>query len=614
MWRRLFWTIVLSCLVESQSRLPPPNDRSGEDLFADILSKVLQTSRVNDVLLILRDSLLRGQADGALDKIAAATTQHVPTLYVNANRTEPEFQISSRAMSRDLVVYIYVSGRGPDIIEGELVAEDTKRFIHDRARPKVLVLMILRRPCRNLTALFRAMWSKKILDAIVVEYFKSEHSDECSTIVHRYNPFTDSHTEEPYSTDITWFSDDFPNMHGYPLVYAFTRRPFYSDIVSTPNGLELKGVDKIVSEILADKMNFTGVPKIITEPTYFHRMPNGSEHGIMTDISAGKYDALLITMPMWGNIHTVRFTVQYTDPVLVENWCFVVPKLLVKRNFTTGTAIRLLLINFLIVGIFWLCSRCMKFNSDRWHFLRIIGIILTASFPPAPVKLHERIIFLSVLAVSASYSSMLFAELTSTGVESNRYVRFDHLQDLINSDLVLMIHENLRDIIKLYNNVFEYHIRKSGKRVLKIPSTDICLKNLLMHQNVSCFVHEDWAKLIVVNNMRDSKTVIKMTKLCYLSPPIGNVFSEGSPYIKRVSDLLLMLVSGGIRDKWYREYLRNETKETTFQMNRNDTEFKYVSVFYPTVYVLTTGYSMSALVFISELIWKYFGINLCSFQ
>lgn len=605
---------MLSCLIESQSRFPPPNDCSGKDFFADILSKVLQTSRVNNVLLILRDSLLGEQADDTLDRIVAATTQHVPTLYINANRTEPEFQISSRSMSRDLVVYVYILGRGPGIIEDELVAEDTKRFIHDRTRPKVLVLMILRRPYHNFAALFRAMWSKKILDAVVVEYLKSEHSDKCSMIVHRYNPFTDSHTEEPYSTNVTWFSDDFPNMHGYPLVYAFTRRPSYSDVVSTSKGLELKGVDKILNEILADKMNFTGVPKIITEPIYFQRMPNRSEYGIMTDISSGKYDALLITMPMWGNIHTVRYAIQYTDPVLVENWCFVVPKLLIKQNFTTGTAIQLLLINFSIVGIFWLCSRCMKFNSDRWHFLRIIGIILTASFPPTPVKLHERIIFLSILAVSVSYSSMLFAELTSIGFESNCYAQFDHLQDLINSNLVMMIHENLRDIIKLYNNVFEHHIRKSGKKILKISSTDICLKDLLMHQNVSCFVHEDWAKLIAVNNMRDSKTMIKMTKLCYLSPPIGNVFSEGSPYIKRVSELLLMLVSGGIRDKWYREYLRNETKETTFQTNRNNTEFKYVSVFYPTIYVLTTGYSISALVFIGELIWKYFDIKLYSFQ
>lgn len=610
MWR-LFWIIVISYFVEGRSRLLPSNDRTDEGPVADILRKVLQTSRANDALLVLRDSLLDGRANDILGKIAATTTQHVPALYVNADRMESEFQVSSWAMSRDLVVYIYVSGRGPDIVEGELVAEDTKRLIHDRARPKVLVLMILRRPCQDLAALFRAMWSRKILDAIVVEHIKSEYSDECSTIVHRYNPFTDSHTKEPYSADITWFVGDFPNMQGYPLVYAFTRRPPYSDIVSTSKGHELKGVDKILNEILADKMNFTSVPKVITEAIYFQRMPNGSQYGILMDISSGKYDALLITLPIWGKLRDViRYTVQYTDPFFTENWCFVVPKLIAKRSFMTGTATRLLLMSFSIVGIFWLCSRFMKFNPDRWYFLRIVGIILAASFPPIPARLHERIIFLSILAVSASYSSMLFAELTSIGFESDRYVQFDHLEDLTNSDLVLMMHENLRDIIELYGNeFFEYNIRKSGKRIVKISSTDICLKDLLTHQNVSCLVNEDWAKLIAVNNMRNGKTVIKTTKLCYLSLPAGNVFSAGSPYVNRVSDLLLRLVSGGIRDKWYRDYLRNETKETALQMNRDHADFKYVSV-YPTIYVLTTGYSISALVFIGELIWKYFDINL----
>lgn len=608
MWR-FFRIIVISYFVESQRRFPPPSDRTGEDPFADILRKVLQTSRANDALLILRGSPIDGRANDILGKIAATTTRHVPALYVNADRMEPEFQVSSWAMSRDLVVYIYVSGRGPDIVEGEHVAEDTKRFIHDRARPKVLVLMILRRPCHDLAALFRAMWSRKILDAIVVEHFEPEYADECSTIIHRYNPFTDSHTKEPYSANVTWFVDDFPNMQGYPLVYAFTRRPPYSDIVLTSKGQVLKGVDKILNEILADKMNFTGVPKVITGAKYFQRMPNGSQYGILMDISVGKYDALLITLPLWGSLRDViRFTVQYTNPFFIENWCFVVPKLIAKRSFMTGTATRLLLMNFSIVGIFWLCSKFMKFNPDRWRFLRIVGIILASSFPPVPARLHERIIFLSILAVSASYSSMLFAELTSIGFESDRYVQFDHLKDLTNSDLVLMMHENLWDIIELFNN--EYNIRKSGKRIVKISSTDICLKDLLTHQNVSCLVNEEWAKLIAVNNMRNGKTVIQTTKLCYLSLPVGNVFSAGSPYVKRVSDLLLELVSGGIRDKWYRDYLRNESKEMALQMNRDHADFKYVSVYYPTIYVLTTGYSISALVFIGELIWKYFDINL----
>ncbi|XP_011691572.1 PREDICTED: uncharacterized protein LOC105452296 [Wasmannia auropunctata] len=573
MWRRLYWTIALSCLVESQSRLSQVNDRSGEHLLADILSKVLQTSRANDALLILRDSLLDGQANGILGEIAAATARRVPTLYVNADRMKPEFQVSSWAMSRDLVVYIYVSGRGPDIVEGELVAEDTRRLVHDRTRPKVLVLMILHRPCRDLATLFRAMWSRKILDAIVVEYSKFECSDKWSTIVHRYNPFNDSHHEEPYSAGVAWFTDDFPNMQGYPFVYAFTRRPPYSDIVSTSNGPELKGVDKILSDVLAEKMNFTGVPKVIKKPIYFQIMPNGSQYGILPDLSFGKYDALLISLPMYGNLHNLRyavqFAIQYTDPLFLENWCFVVPKLLAKQqNFMDGTAIRLLLMSFSIVGIFWLCSRLMKFDPRRWYFLRIVGIILAASFPPAPTKRHERIVFLSILAISASYSSIFFAGLTSTGFKSNRYVEFDHLQDLTNSDLVMVMQENVRDIVRLYNNVFERHIRQSGKKVLRISSTEICLMDLLMHQNVSCFMDENWAKLVAINNMRNDETVMKTTKLCYLSPPVGNVFPEGSPYVRRVSDLFLMLASTGLRDKWHHEYLRNETKRTkkkTFQ-------------------------------------------------
>lgn len=602
---------MFSCLVETRSRFSPLTNHSGKDFFADILSKVLQTSQARDALLVLRNSLLDGQADEVLDKIFAATSRRVPTLYVNADQTEPS-QVSFCGMSRDLVVYIYVSEREPDIVEGELIVEDMKRFIHDRVRPKVLVLMILRRPCRNLVTLFRAMWSKNILDAIVVEYYGlSEYSDEYSTIVHRYNPFTDSHNDEPYSVDAVWFTDDFPNMRGYPLVYAFSRRPPYSDIVTSATEEKLKGIDKILIDILADKMNFTKVPKIITEyNAYFKSMSNGTLYGILPDIASRKYDALLVTFPIWGHVYKgMSLAIQHTYPLFIENWCFVVPKLLVKKNFMNDNAFRLFVLNFSIVGIFWLCSRLMKFNP-KWHLVKIVGIILAASFPPVLTKLHERIILLSICAVYACYSSTLFAELTSISLKNNRYVQYDSLQDLMNSDLVLMMDANLLAIITYYNSAFKREVYKSDKKIVSFAYTEVCLKDLLMYQNVTCFMEENWAQLFAVNNMRNNETMLKTTKLCYSSPQAANVFPEGSPYIRRVSHLLLMLTEGGIRNKWYREYLWNETRETTIQINRNQTNSMYVNIYHPLIYILITGYSISTLVFIGELIWKYFNINL----
>lgn len=593
---------MFSCLLEIRCRFSPLNNRSGKDFFVDILNKVLQTSRARDALFILRN----GQIEDILDKILVATNQRIPTLYVNADQTKPS-QVSSCGMSRDLVVYIYISEQEPDIIEGELIAEDMKRFIHDRVRPKVLVLMILRRPCRNLVTLFRAMWLRNILDAIVVEY---SGVSEYSTIVHRYNPFTDSHNDEPYSENTAWFTNNFPNMRGYPLVYAFTRRPPYSDIVSVTEK-KLKGIDKILIDILADKMNFTSVPKIIQKHNaYYKRMSNGTAYGILSDVASKKYDALLITLPMLGNVYKKSPpAIQYTYPFFNENWCFVVPKVLVKQHFMSGIAFQLFVLNFSIVGLFWLCSRLMKFNPSRWHLVKIVGIILATSFPPVSTKLHERIILLSIFAVYACYSSTLFAELTSISLKSNHYVEYDRLQDLINSDLVLMMDANLLSIITQYNSAFKNYIYKSGKKIVSIIYTDICLKDLLMYQNVTCFMEENWAELFAVNNRQDDKTMLKTTKLCYLSPLVGNVFPEGSPYIKRVSDLFLMLIESGIRNKWYREYLRNETKETTVHINRKQTNSMHVNIHHSMIYILITGYSISALVFIGELIWKYFNIN-----
>lgn len=607
--QHLFWTIVFSCLVETRSRFSTLNNRSAKDFFEDILSEVLQTSRAKDVLLVLRNSLLDGQASDILDKIFAATSRHVPTLCVNANQTEPS-RVSSCGMSRDLVVYIYVSEREPDIVEGELVAKDMNSLTHDRVRPKVLVLMILRRPCRNLIMLFRAMWSRNILDAIVVEYSGApEYSDKYSTIVHRYNPFTNSQNDEPYSVDTVWFTKDFPNMHGYPLVYVFTHRLPYSNIVSSTEQ-KLNGIDTFIINILEDKMNFTGIPNIITEQDkYLRRMSNGTLCGILVDIASKKYDALLTTLAILGNMSNTLPGIRFTYPFFHEKWCFVVPRLLVKQNFTS-TALRLLVLNFSIVGIFWLCSRLMKFNPNEWHLVKIVGIMLGVSFPPVSTKLHERIILLSIFAVYACYSSTLFVELTSISFKNNLYVEYNHLQDLINSNFALIMNENIKSIITQFNSAFSNQVFKLSKKIATVSETELCVKNLLTYQNVSCFIQDNWARMLAVNNMQNGESMLQITKLCYLSPPVGYVFQEGSPYVKRVSNLFLKLTEGGFYYKWFREFIWNETKESTIQINRHQTNSMCVNVYHSMIYVLIIGYSISALVFIGELIWKQFNINL----
>lgn len=603
MWRGLLWTAALSCSILAEGRnlsCSLHDGRTSEDTFADVLSEVLRTSRTKDVLLMLRDSSSDGWANDILGKISATTSGHVLTLYVNACRAGPQSPVSSSALSRDLVVYVYVSERGPDIVENELIAEDIRRFVQARVRPKVLVLMILRRASHDLSAFFRATWSRRLLDVIVVEYAERERS----TIVRRYDPFTDRLTEEPYSAEVAWFANDFPNMRGYPLSYVFNRRPPYSDVTTVGQTRTMKGVDRMVIKTLMDKMNFTGVPRIVMEYIYFQKTPNGTTYGILPDLIAGKYDALLNTLPMFGT------TMGYTDTVFIEKWCFVVPGLLVKQNFMDSTAVLSFLMSFLIVGIFWLCSRLMRLDPDRWHPVKIVGIMLTSSFPPQPTRLCERIVFLSIFAACARYSTILFAELTSISLDSNRYVRFDRLQDLMHSNLVLMMQSYILNKIVEENSVLEHHIHKLGKEVIDVPDMDVCLENLLAYQNVSCFMEEGWAKLAAVNNMRDGRIMLRTTKLCYLSPPVGYIFPKGSPYIRRVSDILLMLAEGGIRNKWHHDYLRNETKETSIEMDPDETDFMFVSVFRPILYVLISGYSISALIFIGELIWKHFDINL----
>lgn len=615
----LFCIVLLYCLRLADSRFWPLNDRASEDddLLVDILRKVLRTSRTRNVLLIYRaNSPLDGRASDILGKISAATARRVPTFYVKASWTEPEeFQVSPYAPSRDLLVYIYVSQRELDIVESELVADDLRNLAHTRYQPKVLLMMILRQPLRDLAGFFYTMWTRRILDAIVVEH-NTGHANQrsTSTIVHRYNPFVEHHTEEPYSPNATieWFTDDFPNMQGYLLPYAFTRRPPYSDVTlaATEQTTELKGVDWMVVQTLAGKMNFSDMVHVVRHNIYIRYLPNGSYEGMIPDMFEGRYEVLFNTFPIF-----INWNMKFTDNVDIEEYCFVVPNMLKWQKFLlfNNSGFRLILASVSLLGIVWLCARFIRLDPNRWHPLKILGIMLTSSFPPAPTKLHERIIFLSIFLACSRYSSSFFAELMSITLDNEHNVRFDHLSDLVNSPLSLMMYSDMMDIITeiiVDDNIsLRSHVGDLSKKIMSFDRTDVCLEMLLMHQNVSCLVEQGWGKLAVVNNMRDGESKLRTTKLCYLSAPTGYMFMKGSPYIGRVNELLLMLAEGGIRDKWHRDYLRNETRELSEDETENRTNLMYVGMFWPIFSVLRLGYSLSILVFVGELIWKR--LNVC---
>lgn len=607
---------VAVCLAANRDRFSPPDDRrAAGKALASVASEVLRTSRAKDVLLMYRDSssaaaaaaphLRRATRNDVLGEISAATTRLLPTLCAEDLRS-PRIGIASRAMSRDLTAYVHVSEDAPDRVESERVAEDVRLLVHARVRPNVLVLMALRRPpSRDPAVLFRALWSRKILDAIVAV------SHDGSTLVHRYDPFADV-VETSRRRGVARFDDDFPNMRGHRLTYVFLRRPPYSDIARcepTSGRLwKLRGVDRMVIETLADRMNFTGAPRILTRAKYLERLANGSKFGgIMDDVISGRYDALLNTLPMLEYEY-----VEFTDSVVVEDWCFAVPRLLAgHRGYVDGDVILSLLACLAIVAVFWAYARLAGLRADRWHPVRIVGLMLATSLPAAPARLHERIVYLSVFAACARFSSTLFAELTSGSLGGgDRYVRFDHPRDLIRAGLTLMVQPSVYEIVAR-DDVLGRHAarwRESG-RLAKTSEMSKCLRDLLTYRNASCFMEVSWAGLVAVNNMRDGEPMLRTTGLCYLSPPNGYVFPRASPYVRRVSELLLLLAQSGIRDKWQSDYLRSETKEWTAAEETEEAddqaELMFVSVLDPIIYVLITGYSISALVLVGELARKY---------
>ncbi|XP_076173319.1 uncharacterized protein LOC143149634 [Ptiloglossa arizonensis] len=544
-----------------------------------IVQEVLRAVKPTDVQFIVQD--LIGRKCDIIDEIYISVSRTLPTSCISLNESIPAKLPSFRAHRSTLIFYVYVSRSSPDFQETENII---RVIVHDDTRPNVLLITILNEN-GNFQLLLEQMWQKRILYATILELSES-HGQITATKIHRYNPFTNVYEQQPYTTSVEWFPNRVTNLHGYPVNVHLINRLGYMNVTWNSQGylVTLEGPDAKVLKTISRALNFTFVAK----PT---KVLGKAFHLL----SSGTVDMMVTSMPFLPSSNLSHLS--YNLPVSFEKWCPVVPITRKQKNYVTQAFLGIAM-NCIIVLVFWATSILLKFDLKEWKPLRIFGLIISASTPIKATRLVEKIVFFMIIFVSYISSSNLYVDVTSASLRVSSEIDYTNFNELYESGLVPVFKTVL---INLTYTDDDEAFAKLKRKAIGINSLSKCIDYLAMYRNVTCLVETKMANMLLCTHTRRGEPIMKICKnLCYANPPAGYLFYKHSPYIDRVTNIILRMESAGIRKMWYIHRVGHIPPRMTHLLNIDNTNNH--PIVFNLIYIMGCGYLISILTFFGEII------------
>ncbi|XP_017794597.1 PREDICTED: uncharacterized protein LOC108576164 [Habropoda laboriosa] len=542
------------------------------------IEHLLKTVTFLDVQFVVQSPF--GINSEVIDDTYKTVSRILPTSCISLNDSVPAILPSFRTSHGTLIFYAYVSKNLPNVKQMD---DMIRVIVHDNNRPKVLLLTILEEENCSFEVFLKKMWQRQVIDVMILEVSKSD-SHEIAIKVHQYNPFTNVYDRQPYKSSMQWFPNKMTNLYGYPLKVYIVERLGHIWMTKNSEGYPViyNGSDAKALKVLARAMNFS-----------IALVPNRDGNEIWALTLNSSIDIVIPMMPYFPE--HINSTPAETIPLSSESWCAVTP-ITYKYEIVNLQPVTGIVINLIVVLIFWVVSILMKFSSNTWKPIKIFALIISTSIPIRPKRTSEKIIFLNIVLVSALYSTNLYADLTTHSLEERTAVKYENFKQLDASGFTPVV---LDVLMNLTFTSGDETFRALKRKAIGINNTVECVRYLEKHRNVTCFMELKEANTIMYNNRRKGKEVIQVNKnLCYAKPPTGYYLGKYAPYKNRIEEILVRLEQSGIRETWY----RNKFEETTTRRRfiREAVTVNQYSFMWNLVDIAGCGWLISLVAFFGE--------------
>ena len=459
-------------------------------------------------------------------------------------------------------------------------------------RPKCLILFINNKQSTEdfLKIILRYAWSKKFLDFTIMELDTqyAEKTDVFSPNLYYLNPFLDTLTKVVVDSNIEIFPDKLNNLNGYPLIFPVMSLPPIIELIKDSKGNIIKTkTDKFgIVEITAAKLDF--YMKFISAEsniTFYEDMKIVNKLLQNRKADMGSALAPSLNIPAIGELDFGHGCTSFVAiiPIIKENYI----------NIPTDIYMYLFIIPSMLVITLYVMN-ILKIQKTRWSVLDILQVLFGFSIPTKkfPRKSSERIIFLSIIAVSMQYTLKFYSKILDINLESSE-ISFNSIEEIIGSPF------DVHMSAIYYKRVFDTDVESivTLKQKLKtVPDTGSCVKMILAGNKTICIIPENYAEYYVMKNkglMTIAKPEFFCERLIYMT---ANAF----PYYEKFSKIFHKIHSSGLLQASIHTYRKTVYNEQSKNSANDVTDV---------IIAICSIYLISLIVFLLEIIIKKYCKN-----
>uniref|UniRef100_A0A6V7JZQ5 Ionotropic glutamate receptor L-glutamate and glycine-binding domain-containing protein n=1 Tax=Bracon brevicornis TaxID=1563983 RepID=A0A6V7JZQ5_9HYME len=544
-----------------------------QDLFRYIGNK--DASHREVIIITSRKAPNRPVDNPWVIRLLQRTTQIYPIIRINLNppfdnHDESHFLSIDATAALFIFVHDILTERS---IYPEKVIDIMKRLSLNKKHVRYLAIFLSLELTNNFDKLLKYSWSQQVMDFTIIEMIhcinrtegllKICTSNEESPVIHYYNPFLNETVTRTYQAPFDWFPDVLQNMHGYPLKIGVVNRPPFS-YVEWHKNLTLKsmnGPDIKLIRAVAERMNFSLdiLPRLITySELYNERTPQG----LFNLMASGKVDIYAAVTPHFSeNISESLFR---SEKILRDELCALVPITKTVAIPLSKDAIEAMVVIIGVVLIYVASSWFLHFYQS-WDFFRTIRVLLgiPINVNNSHWSLTQRIVVQVLMIVSLFFSANIYGGLTKVSIDLDTEVQIKTFQELDESGLIPIINPFF------FNKTFG-NIDPDDKPMLNLKKKAItsiapwrCPIEAGKYFNVTCLIGKREGELFIKSSYLNGKPTIKFAETCFWLDSYVFLIRPGSPYRRRMDNILTLFQEVGLREKWYRDGPKMMTRKTS---------------------------------------------------
>ncbi|OXU20270.1 hypothetical protein TSAR_000866 [Trichomalopsis sarcophagae] len=481
------------------------------------------------------------------------------------------------------------------------------------SKPNILIFFINGNYKFDVQRFFKEMWSTVYyLYITIIEVMDQARSSKqlstsrCKTqmniSVHQHNPFNDSYEVAPWSENSKLYNEKLRNLHGYVLRavqrdrhFAVIPFKYYTKNVKRDSFSQaVSNTEYTVMKTIAETLNFTMNTTIISEEpnviAQFDNILRANFDLYVNSIQSGVLDGV----PGVPYLHE-------TTHMLIKQYGYY--DIRVPWNLILATSALLVIIILTKYSL-----HLFRSNSEFASAYNIAMIVFGLSTPVEPQKLKEKIIYASLLIISAVFSAELLEYIINVSISRKQYYVFNTLQDVIDSGIHITMER--RTHIGILESI----------NITVIPNEHQECINLMTENDT---VNACMSDIIVIDDMiekyskpQDGWIISKVRENLQANNVIRFMLARHSPYANDFSKMIQRLVESGIPIYWLKSAVRmlalknNDTIDSRSSFADINIDENQINDYFNDerplavrlIYVLVVGHVLSTLIFMIETV------------